>query len=74
MTFDRGCSGPPSPGGELGYEDLAAARRELQSALDEQGFTSAIVCTKGSDVSSEALRAVATSIRLLNLERTSTDE
>lgn len=74
MTVDRDHPGPPSAEEDKTAEDLTAGRRELQSALDEQGFTSAIVCTRGSEISSEALWAVAASIRSLDPERTSTDE
>lgn len=74
MTFDRDLPGHPSSGEAMDAEKLAAARRELQSALDEQGFTSAIVCARGAEVSPRALRAVAASIRSLDPERTNADE
>ncbi|MBD3941418.1 hypothetical protein IF188_06870 [Microbacterium sp. NEAU-LLC] len=49
---------------EKSCEDLAAAQRELQQALDDAGATLGHMCVRG-EVSPAALRAIAATIRTL---------
>ncbi|MDE0546279.1 hypothetical protein [Microbacterium sp. C7(2022)] len=54
----------PSPSEEADAEERASAERELQSALEQHGSSSVILCAT-DEVSPAAMRAVAASIRSL---------
>ena len=58
----------PSPSGGVDVEERVSAERELRSALEQHGAVSVILCAT-DEVSPAALRAVAASVRSLELDQ-----